>query len=549
MIIKKLNSVFHRHSRWLFGLITIVIIISFIGFMVPGSFFGFGPDTGSGAKVGTAFGKKVTYEDLRSVHRNFEVCKQLGFPINDVGIEQQFVFYCILEKAKTMGIAASDKEFAATLKQHPMLQTNNQFDIKKYTNLKNNLNRFGVTQSDIEDAIRMIIVINKMQNTMGDSIVVTPGEAKDLFRRFNTEYELQIAEFQLAKAPGMVKPNARKLAELPAAEQKAVQAFFQTNRKNYKIPGWLNVMVVEFKNSLFTAQAAKKATDKELLKFYNANKSLFQDKNGKTLAFRAARAKVRDEFVKIESADLALRAAEDFAVNAGDAVAAADKQADKVKAFRSAADKLKLPVMENAKVLFTDRSIGSIHSADLVNALNQIAGNPVTRAVSTSDSACVGFLRSRTATRDAKLDEVLAKVRADLVQDNLYKAARKTAETAFTAIRKLPAAQQEKAFKSLRGVKYTDLKFSLAVPPTDFKFQQAAMAAVNMKPGTVSAPMVNLQMVRLKARKAPDYKNYTGKESQYMMIVRMQKTQMLQGAFMEELNSACKLDPSVTAER
>ena len=75
MIIKKLNSVFHRHSRWLFGLITIVIIISFIGFMVPGSFFGFGPDTGSGARVGTAFGKKVTYEDLRSVHRNFEVCK------------------------------------------------------------------------------------------------------------------------------------------------------------------------------------------------------------------------------------------------------------------------------------------------------------------------------------------------------------------------------------------------------------------------------------------------------------------------------------------
>lgn len=549
MIIKKLNSVFHRHSRWLFGLITIVIIISFIGFMVPGSFFGFGPDTGSGAKVGTAFGKTVTYEDLRSVHRNFEVCKQLGFPVNDVGVEQQFVFYCVLEKAKTMGIAASDKEVADTLKQHPMLQTNQKFDIKKYNNLQANLGRFGVTKEDIEEAIRMIIILNKMQNPAQNAVVVTPGEARDLFRRFNTEYEIQVAEFQLAKAPKMVKPNARKIAELPAAEQKAVQAFFRANAKNYKIPGWLDVMVVEFKNSLFTAQAAKKATDKELLKFYNANKSLFQDKNGKTLAFNAAKAKVRDEFVKIESTDLALRAAEDFAVNAGDAVAAADKQADKVKAFRSVADKLKLPVMENSKVAFTARSIGSIHSADLVHALNQIAGNPVTRAVSTSDSACVGFLRSRTATRDAKLDEVLAKVRADLVQENLYKAARKTAETAFTAIRKLPAAQQEKAFKSLTNVKYKDLKFSLATPPTDFKYQQAAMAAVEMKPGTISAPMTNLQMVRLKARKAPDYKNYNGKESQYMMIVRMQKAQLLQGALMEEINSSCKIDPSITAER
>ena len=78
MIIKKLNSVFHRHSRWLFGLITIVIIVSFIGFMVPGSFFGFGPETGSGAGVGTAFGKKVTYEDLKEVHRNLEICGQLA---------------------------------------------------------------------------------------------------------------------------------------------------------------------------------------------------------------------------------------------------------------------------------------------------------------------------------------------------------------------------------------------------------------------------------------------------------------------------------------
>ena len=44
-------------------------------------------------------------------------------------------------------------------------------------------------------------------------------------------------------------------------------------------------------------------------------------------------------------------------------------------------------------------------------------------------------------------------------------------------------------------------------------------------------------------------KNYKGKESQYMMILRMQKAQQLQGAFMEELSAQCQLDPSITAER
>ena len=549
MIIKKLNSVFHRHSRWLFGLITIVIIISFIGFMVPGSFFGFGPETGSGAKVGTAFGKTVTYDDLRPLHRNLEICNQLGFPVGEPRIEQQFFFYCILAKAKSMGIAASDKEVADALKQHPMLQTDGKFDMKKYNNLQTNLGRMGITANDITEAVRSILVINKFQNNLAGTVIVTPGEARELFRRFNTSYEIKVAEFQLGKAPQMVNPKAAKVTELPAAEQKEINTFFAANRNSYTIPGWLDVMVVEFKNTLFTAQAAKKATDKELLKFYNANKSLFNGKDGKVQPFNAVKAKVRDEFVKIESADLAQRAAEEFAVTAADAVSAANQQSEKIKAFRSTADKLRLAVMENPKVLLDARSIGSIHSADLVNALNQVAGNPVTKAVATSDGACVGFLRSRTATRPAQLNEVLAKVRADLAQDKLYKAARKAAETAYVAIRKLPAAQQAKAFSSLKGVKYSTVKFTLSEPAADPKFQQAMAAAISMSVGAISAPMSNLQMVNLVARKAPDYKNYKDKESQYMMIMRMQKSQLLQSAFMEELSSQCSLDPSITAER
>lgn len=549
MIIKKLNSVFHRHSRWLFGLITIVIIISFIGFMVPGSFFGFGPETGSGAKVGTAFGKAVTYDDLRPLHRSLEICNQLGFPVGEPRIEQQFFFYCILEKAKSLGIAASDKEVAAALKQHPMLQTDGKFDIKKYNNLQTNLSRMGITRSDIEEALRTILLINKFQNNLAGTVVVTPGEARDFFRRVNTSYEIKVAEFQLGKAPAMVKPQAAKVSELPGAEQKEINSFFSANQKNYNIPGWLDVMVVEFKNNLFTAQAARKATDRELLKFYNANKSLFAGKDGKTQPFASVKAKVRDEFVKIESADMAQRAAEEFAITAADAVSAVNQQSEKVKAFCRVADNLKLAVVEAPKVLLNASSIGSIHSADLVNALNQVAGNPVTKAVATTDGVCVGFLRSRTATRPAKLDEVLAQVRADLAQDKLYKAARKAAETAYVAIRKLPAAQQAKAFSSLKGVKYTTLKFTLAEPAADFKFQQAMVTALNMSVGAVSAPMTNLQMVNLVSRKAPDYKNYKGKESQYMMIVRMQKSQQLQSAFMEELSSQCTLDPSITAER
>ena len=59
MIIKKLNTMFHKHSRWLFGAFTIVIIVSFMGFLTPGQF---GLDMFSdpaNTRVGTAFGEPV----------------------------------------------------------------------------------------------------------------------------------------------------------------------------------------------------------------------------------------------------------------------------------------------------------------------------------------------------------------------------------------------------------------------------------------------------------------------------------------------------------
>lgn len=548
MIIKKLNSIFHRHSRWLFGLFTIIIIVSFIGFMVPGSFFGFGPETGSSVRVGTAFGKKVTYDDLREVHRNLEVCSQIGFPVGDARIEQQFFFYCLLQKAEQMGIAASDKEVAESLKNHPMLQTDGKFDKKKYDNLVGNLGRFGISKQDIQEAIRMVLVITKLQQ-LGSTIIATPGEAKELYRQFNTAYELKIAEIQLPAAPKLVKPEARKLSELPAAEQKAVSEFFRNNGKNYTIPGWMDVLVVEFKHKLFAAQAAKKATAAELQKFYAANPTLFHDKNGKLQPFAAVKDKVRSELIRIESADLAQRAAEDFSVEAADAAAAVDKQADKIKSFRDTADKRKLAVMEVSKVPFTASSVGTIVSRELVQALDQCAGNPVTKVVNAPASACVAFLRSRTETRPAKLDEVLGTVRADKVKNDRFLKARKSAEEVYIALRKLPKAQQAKAFDSLQNAKFTTLKFTLSDQAPDPRFMQAVETARSMRPGEISAPLPNLQLVRLVSRRAPDYKGYAGKESQYLMFVRMQKARQLQAAFMEELSTQCRLDASLTADR
>ena len=74
MIIKKLNGLFHKHGRVLFGLITIVIIISFVGFLVPGQFYGCGAfNCPYVIVVVQSFFKDVTYADLQNEMRKTAV--------------------------------------------------------------------------------------------------------------------------------------------------------------------------------------------------------------------------------------------------------------------------------------------------------------------------------------------------------------------------------------------------------------------------------------------------------------------------------------------
>ena len=68
MVLRSMNNIFSRHGRWLFAIITLVIIVSFVGFLTPGFtslFLGTG-NSGANAAIGSAFGKKITRDDVRN---------------------------------------------------------------------------------------------------------------------------------------------------------------------------------------------------------------------------------------------------------------------------------------------------------------------------------------------------------------------------------------------------------------------------------------------------------------------------------------------------
>ena len=133
MIIEKLNSVFRRHSRWLFGAFTIIIIVSFLGFLTPGTFGFGGMGNPESIPMRTAYGREVTYGELRNISRNIAVFSEVfnGMSLSrDIPNETVFVYACMLRKADSLGLAVSDKEVAGLIRRTPAFIKNGRFDQK-----------------------------------------------------------------------------------------------------------------------------------------------------------------------------------------------------------------------------------------------------------------------------------------------------------------------------------------------------------------------------------------------------------------------------------
>jgi len=528
MIIKKLNSICHKHSRVLWGIITVIIIIAFVGFFTPGQFgFGdFGPD---GIRVGTAYGKKVTYGDLRVLANQLQI---LSFGRRaDFTERQLFDYYCQLRKAESMGLAVSDKEVAAVLRQVPEFQDNGKFSMAKYRDL---LKRFRVEEAEFNAAFRNQILLNKLRLSVVSGITVTPGEIQEMYRQMNTGYQVSVATFPASKFLAGVKIDAA-----------GTKTFFDRNRDRYLVPGSFEALVVSFPSSACAKEAAKMATTDALEKYYRANSSKFVDKDGKALTYAAAEKNVRSEFVKAASLDLARRAAYKFATDIYEPLHEA-AAAQREGLFLAAAAKSKFAVVRTGKVNFDAASAGTLKSRQLVVDLASTPAGRLAPETSDEQGAYIGFVIRRTEPRRAEFAEVSKKVQSDYSMELAKKAAldaASKAQASLMAEKSVPA--RIKAFKALKNCSFKSITFK----PSDEKLDQenavAAMSALQLAPGAVGKPLADgngAALVLLEKRIPADMANFAKDKERYVFGCRMAKYQQAEQKLMYDIASQCRFE-------
>ena len=243
MAIKKLNSIFHKHSRvLLLGLAVLVIIPFILGDVNPG-----GCNDSSNTEIGVAYGEKVSVSDLRK----FAQTLMLTNPSRNDDWQQLFNQYCYVKRAEQMGLVVSDDEVAEELRKS--FRTEGTFSKEKYDKfLKDNglteeylklmvrtqlgektpgreitdkevqaaiekksmfltegtfsaerFNKFlkerNLSKEDFLESLRLNLLLRKLQNTLVAGIVVTDAEAECFYRMANPGFELSYCFFPAEK--------------------------------------------------------------------------------------------------------------------------------------------------------------------------------------------------------------------------------------------------------------------------------------------------------------------------------------------------------------
>lgn len=535
MIIKKLNSTFHKHNRWLFGAFTIVIIITFLGFLTPTtdilSVFG----GGGNGEFGTCYGKSVSLEEVRSQQLKDQVLSRLFR--GDYGSEnliQAFQNYCMLQAAERLGISASDVEVGEALRMIFLMQGVKENELQSfYDRLLASFQADGIPADVVNNAIRDNLILNKLQQHFTEGIVITPSEAKSYYRLANTRYQIKVAVFAASSYLGQVKPDANELRN-----------FFSNNADRYRISGKISILVVEFPFADYEKQAAALATDAALENYYKNTAGLISKfaKDGKPQPFAAVKSEVRADFLKAKMRELAEAKAIEFANSAYDKVseAVADQ---KEKVFRSALAEAGLKASETGLIEFSADNVNQDLVRQLINADPAAA---VSSAAIRDNAAVVGFRLEKIEERPAQLAEVAQQVNEDYLHAEAVKLAREAAAKAAGELAGVSdSAAVEKAFNALKGCTFREFSFSREQMPPE-GMEAATLAATELAPGRVTGELPTLEgadIALLQKRIAPDMKKFEEQRSAIEAECLAIKQQQAMLQFNEQLFSNCTLNP------
>jgi len=306
---------FRKHQNWLWAVIIVVIVISFVIYFSPNV----GPGRGGGGRrvsseLGSIDGQPITIQDYYEASRetqllyflnfqkwpdNDERARQMGF---DVDNEAKMRLIRIA-KIKAEKIAISDETVGELARR--LLGPKVPLDAF----VKEILAPHGLTEQDFERFLRNDAAIQQLGSVAGlTGRLIPPREIEASYRDEHQEAALDVVLF-----------NTSNYLSSVTVSEPALLAWYSNNAALFRVADKARVCFVEFAASNFLAEV-----DKRLTEITNLNAQLeevyskkdpesFKDDDGKVLSKAAAIEKIKNTERKHMAMPFAEKKANEFA--------------------------------------------------------------------------------------------------------------------------------------------------------------------------------------------------------------------------------------------
>ncbi|MEI6056884.1 MAG: SurA N-terminal domain-containing protein [Lentisphaerota bacterium] len=403
MFITRMNRLFHKHGRLAFGLLTLFIIVPFVLYfsVAPEEIFN-ALSFGSAKSNIEVYGKRIPQKEFDKSMTNVMISMTVqGWPVdfNSSSTVQQLTpaaldRIIILKEVNRLKISPNDASLAAYLKTLPVFQSETGFNYDRYKMMVYALGRYGITQTDIESALREDVSIATLKNIISNEVLVTEKGTLDYYNNLNQTYSVKVADFIAKDFLSMIMVNDKDL-----------QSYFSSNSSKYLTPKKSKAVIVKFDFSSYKAEAEKSVTQKAIDDYFQANKA-----NYSSMKDKDAKAKIKDELLNDFCKTAAKSNAQEFAVGAYKTLEQTGKViANPSSAFESYARKLKFDTIKISNWISSDgeliENIGK--EPALVNQVSSLfLDQPITNAVEGKKAYFVALLTDRIESKNATLPEV-----------------------------------------------------------------------------------------------------------------------------------------------
>ncbi len=291
----------------------------------------------------------------------------------------------VTREARKLGLTVEDKEVLERIKSIPAFQRGGVFNKDLYVAV---LRREGLLPSEFEEGLKEDLLIEKAMRVVTDSVKVTDGEVKRLFKNRYKKIKVRFVKIDY--------PEVRD------AKEEELKSYFESHKESFRVPERFLVDYVVVKSEDYLKDV--KVGEEEVKTYYEKNRSLFEGK--RPIPFEKAKTLIEEILKKAKALEVAEKAATTLV----------DKAIRGRRSLKEAAPEEGFKVERMGP--FTLRSTNRITmERALVEALSRLKIGEVSNPVKVGDSFYILELKDKEKARIPEFTEVKELVRKRFLRE------------------------------------------------------------------------------------------------------------------------------------